>query len=233
MEARAFLKEAGCKGAEEKMESLVENTKGIEEILARAHMKVVFFGQNSSGKSTVINALLRNKILPMSFGHTTSCFCSVRGVASSEGYVLVPGSEEKKSVEVVQTLVSATNKEDCLPESSVLEVYWPKSKCALLQEDVELVDSPGYSLTDSLDECINQSCLDADVFVLVAESESLLTKSEASFFVGVDRHLSLPNIFILNNHWDRSLKKKPKLVENMKKQQMESFIKFFSRDLTP
>ena len=60
----------------------------------------MFFGLNSSGKSTVINALLRNKIFPMSFGHTTSCFCSVRGVDSSEGYVLVPGSEEKKSVKL-------------------------------------------------------------------------------------------------------------------------------------
>ena len=40
VDAQTFLKEALCKGAEEKMESLVEKTKGIEEILDRVHMKV-------------------------------------------------------------------------------------------------------------------------------------------------------------------------------------------------
>ena len=41
VETRAFLKEAGCKGTEKKMESLVEKTERIKEILDRAHMKVV------------------------------------------------------------------------------------------------------------------------------------------------------------------------------------------------
>ena len=41
VEAQTFLKEALCKGGEEKMESLMEKTKGIEEILDRDHMKVI------------------------------------------------------------------------------------------------------------------------------------------------------------------------------------------------
>ena len=40
VESRAFLKEAGDKGAEKKMESLVEKTERIKEIVDRAHMKV-------------------------------------------------------------------------------------------------------------------------------------------------------------------------------------------------
>ena len=40
LEAQAFLKEALCKGAETEMESLVDKTKGIEEVLDRVHMKV-------------------------------------------------------------------------------------------------------------------------------------------------------------------------------------------------
>jgi len=42
-------------------------------MLARDQMKVVFFGLTSNGKSTVINALLQNRVLPMSIGHTTNC----------------------------------------------------------------------------------------------------------------------------------------------------------------
>ena len=41
VEAQTFLKETLCKGGEEKMESLIEKTKGIQEILARDHMKVI------------------------------------------------------------------------------------------------------------------------------------------------------------------------------------------------
>ena len=37
-----------------------------------------------------------------------------------------------------------------------------------------MVDSPGIGFTPDLDEWIDKFCLDADVFVLVANSESVL-----------------------------------------------------------
>ena len=61
---------------------------------------MAFFGRTSNGKSTVVNALLQDEILPTGVGHITSCFCSVRGAPVSEGYVLVPDSEEKNDVTV-------------------------------------------------------------------------------------------------------------------------------------
>ena len=45
---------------------------------------------------------------------------------------------------------------------------------------------------------------DADVFVLVCNSESTLTQAEKNFFLRVSAKLSRPNIFILNNRWDAS-----------------------------
>ena len=42
-------------------------------------MKVVFFGRTSNGKSTAINALLGDRILPVGIGHTTSCFLQIEG----------------------------------------------------------------------------------------------------------------------------------------------------------
>ena len=41
--------------------------------------------------------------------------------------------------QVLQTLAHALH-EDRLPESSLVKMYWPQSKCTLLQEGVELVD---------------------------------------------------------------------------------------------
>ena len=46
------------------VESFCDKVDGITGVLGRDHMKVVFFGRTSNGKSTVINALLGESILP-------------------------------------------------------------------------------------------------------------------------------------------------------------------------
>ena len=99
-ESQEFLKLAH-KGTESKaVSALLDSTSGIEDILSRDHMKVAFFGRTSNGKSTVINALLHNKVLPAGIGHTTNCFISVIGTDTEEGYLLPPGSQERQNVQV-------------------------------------------------------------------------------------------------------------------------------------
>ena len=70
--------------------------QGIKDVLASDQMKVVFFGRTSNGKSTVINVLLQNRVLPMGVGHTTNCFCSVAGMEEGEGHLVISESAEKQ-----------------------------------------------------------------------------------------------------------------------------------------
>lgn len=70
-------------------------------MLTRDHMKVAFFGRTSNGKSSVINAMLREKILPSGIGHTTNCFCQVEGIDGQEAYLVKEGSDEKLNVTVM------------------------------------------------------------------------------------------------------------------------------------
>lgn len=58
-------------------EEFVNKVQGIRDVLCRDHMKVAFFGRTSNGKSSVINAMLRERILPSGIGHTTNCFLQV------------------------------------------------------------------------------------------------------------------------------------------------------------
>lgn len=88
------------KAERELFESYVLKVSGIQEVLDRDHMKVAFFGRTSNGKSSVINAMLREKILPSGIGHTTNCFCQVEGSDSSEAYLIKEGSDEKLNVTV-------------------------------------------------------------------------------------------------------------------------------------
>ncbi len=100
VEAQSFMKLSRQTSECPSLTALLDRTRGIEDILSRDHMKVAFFGRTSNGKSTVINALLRDKVLPAGIGHTTNCFCSVIGAGGEEGYVLSPDSQERQNVKV-------------------------------------------------------------------------------------------------------------------------------------
>lgn len=88
------------KAERELFESYVYKVAAIREVLQRDHMKVAFFGRTSNGKSSVINAMLREKILPSGIGHTTNCFCQVEGSNGGEAYLMKEGSDEKLNVVV-------------------------------------------------------------------------------------------------------------------------------------
>lgn len=56
--------------------------------------------RTSNGKSTVVNAMLRDRVLPSGIGHTTNCFLSVEGTDGDKAYLKTEGSEEEKSIKV-------------------------------------------------------------------------------------------------------------------------------------
>ncbi|XP_056629092.1 mitofusin-2 [Triplophysa dalaica] len=203
---------------------------GIAEVLSRRHMKVVFFGRTSNGKSSVINAMLWDKVLPSGIGHTTNCFLRVEGTDGNEAFLLTEGSDEKKSVKTVNHLAHALHQDEDLDAGSLVCVMWPKAKCALLRDDLVLVDSPGIDVTTELDSWIDNFCLDADVFVLVANSESTLMQTEKSFFHKVNERLSSPNIFVLNNRWDASANE-PEYMEEVRRQHMDRCTSFLVEEL--
>ncbi|KAK4315821.1 hypothetical protein Pmani_012977 [Petrolisthes manimaculis] len=202
---------------------------GIKEVLARDHMKVAFFGRTSNGKSTVINAMLGDKILPSGIGHTTNCFLQVEGIDSNEPYLTTEGSTEKQNIRGIGQLAHALCN-NRLGDSTLVRIHWPKTRCPLLRDDVVLVDSPGIDVSESLDDWIDKHCLDADVFVLVANSESTLMNTEKNFFHKVSSRLSKPNIFILQNRWDMAASE-PEFLNEVRKQHMERTLGFLVDEL--
>uniref|UniRef100_A0A8D3E9A6 Dynamin-type G domain-containing protein n=1 Tax=Scophthalmus maximus TaxID=52904 RepID=A0A8D3E9A6_SCOMX len=214
----------------QEVRAFLAKVAGIGEVLARRHMKVVFFGRTSNGKSSVINAMLCDKVLPSGIGHTTNCFLRVEGTDGNEAFLLTEGSEERKSIKTVNQLAHALHQDEDLDAGSLVCVMWPKAKCALLRDDLVLVDSPGIDVTTELDSWIDKFCLDADVFVLVANSESTLMQTEKSFFHKVNERLSSPNIFILNNRWDASASE-PEYMEEVRRQHMDRCTNFLVDEL--
>uniref|UniRef100_A0A674BEN8 Mitofusin 1b n=1 Tax=Salmo trutta TaxID=8032 RepID=A0A674BEN8_SALTR len=168
------LENIASRDQQEQIQAYAGKLQTIKDVLARRHMKVAFFGRTSNGKSTVVNAMLRDRVLPSGMGHTTNCFLSVEGTDADHAYLKTEGSEEEKSIKTVNQLGHALHMDESLDAGCLVRVFWPKTKCALLRDDLVLVDSPGTDVTTQLDSWIDNFCLDADVFVLVANSESTL-----------------------------------------------------------
>uniref|UniRef100_A0A3B5MY50 Dynamin-type G domain-containing protein n=1 Tax=Xiphophorus couchianus TaxID=32473 RepID=A0A3B5MY50_9TELE len=194
------------------MQSCATKLAAIREVLLRRTMKVAFFGRTSNGKSTVINAMLRERVLPSGIGHTTNCFLSVEGTDAAEPYLTTEASAERRTV---NQLAHALHMDPALDSGSLVRVFWPKNRCALLRDDLVLMDSPGTDVTLELDSWIDKFCLDADVFVLVGNAESTLMNTEKLFFHKVSERISKPNVFILHNRWDASVTE-PELIDQVR-----------------
>ncbi len=213
-----------------KVEDHRRKAAAIQDVLLRDHMKVVFFGRTSNGKSTAVNALLGDKILPMGIGHTTSCFMQVEGGEDDEPYITVEGREgERRDVQSLAQLGNALCAENLGPSTKV-KIVWPREKCKMLDQEVILIDSPGIDVETDLDEWIDKFCLDADVFVLVANAESTLMLTEKKFFHKVSERLSNPNVFIVHNRSDAFAGED--MQSEVRQQHMERAVKFLTEELS-
>ncbi|KAF5403994.1 Transmembrane GTPase Marf [Paragonimus heterotremus] len=228
-------------GTHREVEEHLLKIKCIQHIISRNQMKCAFFGRTSNGKSTVINAMLGAKLLPSGLGHTTSCFLQVQGTDRDTGYLIAPDDEtpqgvpssessaQSRPIESVSQLAHALSGVK-LATDSLIRIYWPSSHCRLLREDVVLLDSPGINVDPDMDKWIDSHCLDADVFILVANAESTLMQAEKDFFHKVSQRLSKPNIFIINNRWDASANEM-EYVNEVREQHLQRCVAFLVDEL--
>jgi GTPase SAR1 family protein len=199
------------------LRELVGKLKEIQNLVGQSHMKVVFFGSTSNGKSTLINALLGGKVLPTGCGSVSSCFCSIQGKTGPKGSAKI-GSRTYDNLETAASLAN------CLSENSLgvedwLEIHWPTQKCALLEAEVMLIDSPGLGVDDYDDQVFEKYCRDSDLFVYICHGMATLKRAELEFIANVNKHLSKPNNFlIVVNHWDSVVRDDPGKVELVRKQ---------------
>ncbi|KAI0982032.1 hypothetical protein GJ496_000425 [Pomphorhynchus laevis] len=204
-EMTGFVSSLECYNSDIKCELPIQvhlgKVQAILKVISRNNMKVVFFGRTSNGKSTVINSMLCDQILPSGLGHTTNCFIQISGTEEDKSSFRIAGSDQTYPIKELNKF-NSQDSESRVSVNEMIQISWPKERCALLNEDIVLIDSPGIDVSADLDSWIEKHCMDADVFVLVSNAESVLSRTEKQFFFSVREKLSSPNIFILNNRWD-------------------------------
>ena len=169
----------------EKMKQLHENLNETVDKLGEELKKaisedvaIVFVGRTSSGKSSLINALFRNRFLPVTTVQTTMCKIQVRPTAD-EWSVDQVGCEKlllnqrrgREDVEAFLSKISALSnsaerKELNIDSHSVIQVKRPYPLC-ILPKNIVLIDTPGSKENPDGDEVVLDSCKEADILVAV------------------------------------------------------------------
>ena len=159
--------------------------RDLETVEKHATEKLVitFVGAINSGKSSLINALLREDRLPTACGEST--VCSFKICTTEEKSWSVHLDEKNKTwnedeVEEIKQLFCkiadpesrAKRRELSINTKSVVQVNWPQTLCRTLPENVVLHDTPGFGKDPKVFKVVKKSCEETDVIVAVVDTMS-------------------------------------------------------------
>ena len=159
---------------------LAKVKKDLQEVQKDATEKLVieFVGAVNSGKSSLINALLREDRLPTACGESTVCSFKIVTTEEERWSIQLEGEKEKKygeDFEEMKQLCSkmcnsknrAKRKELKITAESVLQLNWPVKFCHTLPENIVLYDTPGFGEDEEVLEILKKSCKTANILVAV------------------------------------------------------------------
>lgn len=218
-----FLEELGDMAAESGLKSLEREVR--EErlpALEAGNVTLVVLGEFNHGKSTVVNALLGEEVLPMGITPTTAVITHlVHGEEASARVQASRGGESRaleytKLAEVIQE--SAEEGE----EPEYVEISHPNS---FLDDGLVLVDTPGVNDISRQKVEITYGYLPrADVILYVLDATQVLKKSEVTFIRDRLLRANRERILFVLGKVDALSAEEAREVEAYARQRLETLI---------
>jgi GTPase SAR1 family protein len=193
------------------------NMTGREDILHRLiervrddNFKVLILGEFKRGKSTFINAMLGDEILP---AYARPCTAIINEVKWGESptALLHPASTEEDTIppkEVsVKDLESYVTIQEGMGESAAIrenlydkvELFWPLELC---QNGVEIIDSPGLNEHDIRQKVTMDYLSTVDAILFVLSCEALGSQSELDVIDNTLLAMGHEDIFFICNRFN-------------------------------
>ena len=182
------IKDCGTSTVKDMKKELAEIEKDLLNLQKQATDKMVieFVGAVNSGKSSVINALLREDILPTASGDATKCSFKICTTNEESWSAQLNEGEKRygKDVEEIKQLYcqmsdsTIREKQRALgiKRESVVQLNWPQTLCEKLPENVVLYDTPGIGVDKEVDKLVKNSCETADIIVPVMDTNSSVSE---------------------------------------------------------
>jgi ribosome biogenesis GTPase A len=147
--------------------------------LRAGRMSVVVLGEFNHGKSTVVNALLGEEILPTGITPTTAVITHLVHGDEPKAEIQAPRGGERTSVSYDEMGAAIRHEEESGEEPEYVEIQYPNE---LLEDSLVLVDTPGVNdISRQKVEITYGYVPKADVILYVLDATQVLKKSEITF----------------------------------------------------
>ena len=145
--------------------------------IANPTLRITVFGPFNYGKSTLLNALLGEKALPIDLVPTTGAAITVTyGAELTSCITLTDGTVLKEAgTELLQRYATLNEQRHMRQEVAAVAVECPHP---FLQAGVELVDLPGTDDRDAQNDLVYTKLMETDVVIQLLDGRKLMTLTE-------------------------------------------------------
>lgn len=182
----------------DKNSQLYRDTTSICDYLAKPTFQIAVFGPFNYGKSTLLNALLGNRALPIDLVPTTGAAIYVNyGEELRAKITLKDGTEvSEPGTDVLKRYAILDDARQMRDDVTAVNVYCPHP---FLKTGVELLDLPGTNDREEQDNLVRDKLLTADLVVQVLDARKLMTLGERENLRDwlSDRHINTV-VFVAN-----------------------------------
>lgn len=161
----------------DKTSQLYRDAVSICEYLEDPIFRIAVFGPFNYGKSTLLNAILGNRTLPIDLIPTTGAAIHVRyGNELHTRITLTDGTETNESgTDVLKQYAILDDERRMRGDVASVQVFCPHP---FLQTGVELVDLPGTDDREAQDALVRDKLLTVDLVIQVLDARKLMTLYE-------------------------------------------------------
>lgn len=147
------------------------------EFLENPAFRIAVFGPFNYGKSTLLNALLGEKTLPIDLIPTTGAAILVKyGQELSTKIILNNGQEIREpGTKILQDYAILSDQRRMRDDVASVEVYCPHP---FLKTGVEFLDLPGTNDQEAQDNLVRDRLLGADLIIQLLDGRKLMTLGE-------------------------------------------------------
>ncbi|MBM75479.1 MAG: hypothetical protein CMK59_08750 [Proteobacteria bacterium] len=213
-----FCEQLGVKGH-------AEHLKEEADLLNKDDLRVLFCGEFKRGKSTLVNAFLDDRILPMKIAPCTGVVTEVRfgEIPNATIYPIngeeypIPFSELSKHLQIRDT-----------PSADRVIIHFPSDFC---RQGISLIDSPGLNEDWRRTEASLQEITRSDAVVMVLSCEMALSLSELDF-IETQLGETTNGLFFVWNRYD-SIWNNPEEIQALKERSDHYLAPYINRPKNP
>ena len=201
------------------------NLTRIEGKLSEDRLKIAMIGEFSSGKSTFLNALFREKILKASNRAATSAITEIRHGPDDILVKLVDGqcerySDEVESVRIDKSFIKFLKERQASDEGAkCIERLTVTLDRRILDNEAVILDTPGFNAGNPDHQALIEKVMseEADVGVVLFSAQFAAEKGSLEFLKEHGKHIKQFFFIVTKSDLAEDSSEIVKVVENVKK----------------